>query len=95
MGGEKVINPKFYFEQIYPNLIRGMLIISFNLPDERKIEIKLNDVCGRFVHRQDIKKSKVGHNEILLKPQGLSAGVYFVRLNFGAQTAMRKVVMIK
>ncbi|MGQ9702259.1 MAG: hypothetical protein ACUVQT_07380, partial [bacterium] len=66
-GAEGQISRPFFFENIYPNPTKGMIRLRFNSPDERKITIKLYDVCARLVYQEDITKSKIGMNEILIK----------------------------
>ncbi|MGQ9702882.1 MAG: T9SS type A sorting domain-containing protein, partial [bacterium] len=78
-----------------PNPAQRMIKIRFNSPDERKITIKLYDVCGRLVHQEDITKSKIGMNEILIKQEGLSAGVYFVRIETIGYEKTEKAILLK
>ncbi|MEO0227102.1 MAG: T9SS type A sorting domain-containing protein, partial [candidate division WOR-3 bacterium] len=79
-GSEALLTVPFYLDKIYPNPTKGILKIRYNSPDNRKITIKIYDVCGRLVHKENIVKSKTGINEVLVRPKGFSAGVYFVRL---------------
>ncbi|MEO0190374.1 MAG: T9SS type A sorting domain-containing protein, partial [candidate division WOR-3 bacterium] len=94
-GEEAQLTRPFYFDRIYPNPTKGILRIRFNSPDNRKITIKLYDVCGRLVHSQEIIKSKIGMNEVLIKPDGLSAGVYFVRLETNGYQKVEKAILLK
>jgi len=94
-GGETQISKPFYFERIHPNPAKGMIKIRFNSPDERKITIKLYDVCGRLVHRENLLKSRIGMNEVLVKPECLSAGVYFVQLEADGYTMVEKVIFLR
>ncbi|MEO0162513.1 MAG: T9SS type A sorting domain-containing protein [candidate division WOR-3 bacterium] len=84
----------FFFDRIYPNPTKGMIKIRFNSPDERKITIKLYDVCGCLVHK-DLIKSRLGMNEVLIRPEGLSAGIYFVRLEVENYGQMEKIILFK
>ncbi|MEO0216490.1 MAG: C25 family cysteine peptidase [candidate division WOR-3 bacterium] len=93
-GGEAQLTSPFYFDRIYPNPTKGMIKIRFNSPDERKITIKLYDVCGRLVHK-DLIKSRLGMNEVLIRPEGLSAGIYFVRLEVENYGQMAKIILFK
>lgn len=94
-AGEAGFIRPFFFERIYPNPTKGMIRLRFNSPDERKITIKVYDVCGRLVYQQDIRKSKIGMNEVLIKPEGLSAGVYFVRFEVGDYKETEKVILLR
>ncbi|MGQ9701640.1 MAG: hypothetical protein ACUVQT_04205 [bacterium] len=51
---EAQITKQFYMERLYPNPTKDILKIGFSSPDERKITIKLYDVCIRIVHQENI-----------------------------------------
>ncbi len=93
-GGEAQLIKPFFFDRIYPNPTKGMIRIRFNSPDERKITIKIYDVTGWLVHSQGIIKSKIGINEVLIKPAGLSAGVYFVKLETDDYQKVEKTILL-
>ena len=95
MGEEALISKPCYMERLYPNPTRGMIRIRFNSPDGRNITIKLYDVCARCVHTQNIMKSKIGLNEVLIRPEGLSAGVYFVRFETEGYEKIEKVILLR
>ncbi|MEO0166375.1 MAG: Ig-like domain-containing protein [candidate division WOR-3 bacterium] len=94
-GAETQLAKPFYFDRIYPNPTNGMIRLRFNSPDERKISIKIYDVCGRLMHKEDILKSRIGMNEVWTKPEGLSAGVYFVCLEAEGYEKIEKVVLLR
>jgi len=94
-GGDAQISRSFYLERIHPNPAKGMIKIRFNSPDERKITIKLYDVCGRLVHRENLLKSRIRVNEVLIKPECLPTGVYFVQLEADGYTKTEKVILLK
>ncbi len=84
-----------YGLEIRPNPAKGILKIRFNSPNERKVTIKLYDVCGRLVHQENLLRSKIGMNEVLIKPEGLSVGVYFVNLESVDYKKIAKVIFIR
>ena len=94
-GTEAQITRPFFMERLYPNPAKGILRIRCNSPDNRKITIKLYDVAGRLVQKECVLKSKIGMNEVVIKPKGLSAGVYFVRLETEGYNKTEKAVLIR
>ena len=78
---------------IYQNPAKGIIKIQFNSPDERMIMIKLYDVSGRLVDEQNISKSKIGRNEVLIRPKG--CGIYFVFFETEDYKKIEKVVLLK
>jgi len=79
---------------IYPNPAKGILRIRFNAPDEREITIKLYDVLGRLVHKQNLLKSKGGMNEVLIREK-LPSGVYFVQVESDNFKEVKKAVVVR
>ncbi|MEO0216688.1 MAG: T9SS type A sorting domain-containing protein, partial [candidate division WOR-3 bacterium] len=94
-GADAQLTKPFYFDEIYPNPTKGMIRLRFNSPDERKITIQLYDVCGRLVYKEDIAKSNIAMNELLITPKNLSAGIYFVQLEAEGCKRIEKVVLLK
>jgi len=95
MGEEAPIVSPFFFAKMYPNPTKGVLKIRFNSPDERKVTIKLYDVSGRLVQQEDLLIARVGMNEVLIKPEGLSAGVYFVSVETIGYKKVEKAILLK
>lgn len=80
---------------IFPNPSRNLLKICFNSPNECLVTVKLYDVSGRLVEKQKIVKTEIGSNEILLMPEVLSSGIYFVRLESGNYQKIEKIIYLK
>jgi len=96
MGKETAILGRCLFERIYPNPAKNILKIRFRAPDNNcKVTIKLYDVSGRLVQKQDVLHPKIGANEILLAPEGLSCGIYFVYLETNNYQKIEKVIYLK
>ena len=58
-------------------------------------QIKLYDVCGRCVYQENIIRSRVGMNEVVIRPEKLSSGVYFVRLETEGYDKIEKAILLK
>lgn len=80
------------FLQIHPNPARGNLRIRFNSPDEQKVTIKLYDVTGRLINEIFNGKTKIGTNEMPIMAANYAAGIYFISIEAGNFTAMKKIV---
>jgi hypothetical protein len=94
-AGESQLVRPFLFEHMYPNPTKGVLKIRFNSPDERRVTVKLYDVVGRLAKKIFAGKAKVGMNEFLIMSEGLSAGVYFVRVEAEKYIRTEKVVLLR
>ena len=73
------------------NPIVGDLKVSFTLPRSEPATIQLLDVSGRTVESLRVTAS----GQASLSGNGLTSGVYWVKLTQGARTAMARTVYIK
>ncbi len=94
-GSEVMISRPFFLERIYPNPAKGMIRIRFNSPDERRVMIRVYDVVGRVAEQLFDGKAKAGMNEVLLMPQGLPAGVYFIRVETEGYKKVEKAILLR
>ena len=74
---------------LYPNPTKTMLAIRTCTPLR---DIKVYDIVGNLV-RAEIMVKPVNTGEVSVK--GLSAGVYFVKINAEGTEAIEKVVVMK
>ncbi len=81
--GATVQTPEFAFEleSPYPNPTRGTARIQYTLPEAAYVQMELFDILGRRVRGLIDGMLPQGRGEAILDTQGLSAGVYFVRLS--------------
>jgi photosystem II stability/assembly factor-like uncharacterized protein len=80
---------------VYPNPAKGNLRIRFNLPDERKVTVKLYDVSGRLVNEVFTGKVKIGMNEMSIITANYAAGIYFVSIETDKEIITEKFIMLK
>jgi hypothetical protein len=83
-----------------PNPCRGKTTISFTLPKESLVSLKIYDTQGRYVDELMHGPHGPGQYEVLWS--GLDqnkvacpAGIYFCRLEAGAQTITQKLLLIR
>jgi len=72
-----------------------ILKICFNSLDNRRVVIKLYDVCGRLVQRENFVTKKIGENDFTFKLDWLPAGIYFVRLEAEDYNKFEKIVIVR
>lgn len=92
----KCITNDFVLFQNYPNPFNSKTILKFNLPNNGYINISIYDVLGKKVFSK-MKYFKFGLNEYIIdfNEQVLSSGVYFVRIYFGANSELIKIIYLK
>jgi hypothetical protein len=83
-----------------PNPFRHEVTIEYALPEAGPVELVIHDAAGRAVRRLVSRSRPAGaHSERWngRNDQGgrVASGVYFVRLNTGSETKLRKLIMVR
>jgi hypothetical protein len=78
----------------YPNPARQQATVRYALPERQDVTVSLYDVLGRQV-RTVVNDSKDGRHEQTLDVNGLSSGVYFLRLQAGGETRTQKITVTR
>jgi len=90
--GESVLSsPKQWYNQSesfekissYPNPVKGNAIISYTIPFDNFVSLKVYDILGNEVETLVSERKHAGNYEILFNPGHLTGGVYFCRLQAG------------
>jgi len=87
--------PKEYsLEQNYPNPFNPSTVINFSLPKEANISLVIFDLLGREVAILVSEKLPAGTYTRQWNAEGLSSGVYFCRLQAGAEFVQTKKLLL-
>ncbi len=81
--------------EVFPNLVRGILKVRFNSPNESHVKIELYDITGRLTNVVFDGKTKIGVHEISVLTKELTSGVYFFRIVAGNEEITRKVIILE
>lgn len=90
----------FRFSPAAPNPFRSRSQLSFELPTAGDAWIRMYDVSGRVVQSLDFGRLAAGPHEVVWhavddRGRSLPSGVYFIRLQAGANRAHQKVLVLK
>ena len=77
-----------------PHPVSGPSRLRFYLPQSSDVRMEAYDLMGRRIAILAEGTQPQGWRETVW-PNGLSAGVYFVRLRAGAETQTRQVVVVR
>ena len=81
--------------QNYPNPFNPVTIIRYQIPVRRKVALKVYDVVGRNVATLVDEEQEAGNKSAVWDARGVSSGIYFYRLQAGAFTETKKLILLK
>ncbi len=85
----------FTLSQNYPNPFNPSTTISFQLPDESFISLKVYDAIGTEVETIAEGKYPAGVHEVIFNADNLSSGLYLYRIISGDIELTRKMMVVK
>ena len=86
---------RFQLQQNYPNPFNPQTKISFSVPKESFITLKIFDVLGREVATLMNEKKPVGEYSVPWNADNVPSGVYFYKLLAGDFVETKKMVFVK
>ena len=85
----------YELQQNYPNPFNPTTNITYSLPEQSEIMLKVYDMVGREVATLINREQAAGSYTINFDASELSSGMYLYRLNTGSTTITRKMMLIK
>lgn len=79
---------QFQIYRIYPTPVRKQLYLACNTTSTDPLTIEFTDATGRVTFSQEFTNLSLGYNNMSFDVNQLPAGVYWVRLRQGNQTAV-------
>jgi hypothetical protein len=81
--------------QNYPNPFNPSTIISFALPEQTDVELRIYDVLGKEVATLVNESKPAGSYEVEWNASDLPSGVYIYQLRTGTSVQMKKMMLLK
>lgn len=85
----------FVLEPMAPNPVVGSATISFVIPENSHVCLKVFDVSGRLVATLMDGNLQPGRHSVVFDAQDLTSGVYYYRLEAGKSVQTRRCVLLK
>ncbi|KAB2908047.1 MAG: ammonia-forming cytochrome c nitrite reductase subunit c552 [Ignavibacteriales bacterium] len=82
-------------DQNYPNPFNPETKISFALPTDGQVSLKVYDASGVEVATLVNKDMTAGLHSVYFNAATLPSGIYFYRLSYGTQAITKKMVLLK
>lgn len=86
---------KFHLYNNYPNPFNPVTQISYSLPQNHFVTLKVFDVLGREVATLLNEYKEAGTHSVEFNAIDLPSGVYFCRLNTGAFSQTKKMLLLR
>ncbi|HEU4928427.1 MAG TPA: S8 family serine peptidase [Candidatus Krumholzibacteria bacterium] len=87
--------PKYALADPYPNPLRGVSTIEFELLRGEPVSIEVFDVAGRRVASLLNETRPAGPNSVTFNTRGLASGIYFVRMQTPSWSSARKITIVR
>jgi len=85
----------FVLEPTAPNPIVGSATISFVIPENSHVRLKVFDVSGRLVDTLVDENLQAGRHSVVFDAHDLTSGIYYYRLEAGTFVQTRRCVLLK
>ena len=82
-------------EQNYPNPFNPETKISYELPVDHYVSIKIYDALGSLISTLVNEKQYAGRYQVSFKGSNLPSGMYFCKMEAGDFVQTRRMVLIK
>jgi hypothetical protein len=92
---EGSIPKEFSLDQNYPNPFNPSTTISFSIPAVSQVRLVVYDILGREVKTLLDEKKEAGSYRVTFNAQNFASGIYFCRIEAGAEFKVRKMMLLK
>jgi hypothetical protein len=82
-------------QQNHPNPFNPSTTISYQLPGESRVMLRVFDVLGREVRTLVDGTEGPGYKSVQFDAGGLASGMYLYRLEFGSFVETRTMILLK
>jgi hypothetical protein len=80
---------------VYPNPVKDICHISYNLTGNKKVIVELTDLKGTVVKELYDRPTEEGEHTLLKDFSDVPSGIYFIRLSAGSQKITQKLITLQ
>ena len=92
---EEPVDSVYDLPMVTPNPLLSSATIKFSIPKKEYVSIKVYDITGSLVSMLADKRFNSGNHTLKLNTDGLASGVYFLRMEVGDFSGIRKFLVLK
>jgi len=93
--GRPDIPKSFCLRQNYPNPFNSSTTISYDLPEQSNVNIKIYNILGQAITTLVDEIQPVGRHSIIWNAEGCPSGIYYCRIEASRYSVARKMMLIK
>jgi hypothetical protein len=86
---------EFGLDDAYPNPFNPITTLSYKLPLDSKVSVKIYNVQGRLIETLVNQDMQAGYHSLTWNADNHSSGMYFVKLIVGEQVSTQKLLLVK
>ena len=90
-----LLGRNYYLSQNYPNPFNPSTVISYQLPVNSKVSLKIYDLLGREVATLVNEEQSAGWKEVEWNASNIASGIYFYKLQADNFIETKKMLVIK
>ncbi|PIP76328.1 MAG: hypothetical protein COW85_14815 [Ignavibacteria bacterium CG22_combo_CG10-13_8_21_14_all_37_15] len=94
-GELKKIDESFYLYQNYPNPFNPSTTITYQLPKNGNVTLKIFDILGNEVKTLVNEQKEMGRYTVHFDASSLASGMYIYRLRANDYTSTKKMLLLK
>jgi len=79
----------------YPNPFNNTTIVNYQLSAISIIELAVYNSNGEFVKKLYKGQQCAGVHQIIFNADELNSGVYYIKLKYGSNLKVRKILLVK
>jgi hypothetical protein len=87
------VTPRGFALDITPNPVSRRMVVNYSLPAAGNVSLKLYDVRGALARTVACGSVLPGNHAVSMDRQGLVRGAYILKLESGASSLTRKLVI--
>jgi len=95
IADDKIIFDKFRLYANFPNPFNPTTTIKYDLPEARRVTIKIYNITGQLVETLVDDTKDAGSYKIVWNAAKVASGLYFCRLKAGSFHEVKKMLVIK
>jgi photosystem II stability/assembly factor-like uncharacterized protein len=92
---EVIISKDYNLAQNYPNPFNPATLISFSIPNDEFVILKIYDVLGREIAQIINERKSAGTYQVEFNASSLNSGVYYYTITAGGYTETKKMMLVK